>query len=196
MSRWIKRIHIYVGLLNFSILLVYGIAGLDATFTGAPGGPRQEPVVEIVPYTVPPNLSDVEAANTIRVALGKTLSGPVNANGARRDRDNNLTFELYSTNGPTRITVLESQHQLHLETRRNGLWRYLNNLHATTQNARVPDLRIRLWGWYNEFAIWSLIAMSLSGVYLWLVSRPRFRWAQFSFATGSGIFLLLYIFTR
>jgi hypothetical protein len=59
-----------------------------------------------------------------------------------------------------------------------------------------PDLLIRMWAWYTEFAIWSLLFMPVTGVYLWLASRPRHRWAQFSFAAGSGLFLLLYAITR
>ena len=38
--------------------------------------------------------------------------------------------------------------------------------------------------------------MSLSGVYLWLASRPRYRPAQLVFALGSGVFILLYAVTR
>jgi hypothetical protein len=55
---------------------------------------------------------------------------------------------------------------------------------------------MRLWTWYNEFSIWSLIGMSLSGVYLWLASRPRYRPAIYVFAFGSLSFLLLYMLTR
>jgi len=55
---------------------------------------------------------------------------------------------------------------------------------------------VRLWAWYNRFAIWSLIAMAITGTYLWLASRPRYRVAQYSFAGGAGAFILLYALTR
>jgi hypothetical protein len=38
--------------------------------------------------------------------------------------------------------------------------------------------------------------MSISGVYLWLASRPRYRPARFVFALGCGSFILLYAVTR
>jgi hypothetical protein len=38
--------------------------------------------------------------------------------------------------------------------------------------------------------------MALSGVYLWLSSRPAHRWAQVSFAVGSAGFLLLVYLSR
>jgi len=50
-------------------------------------------------------------------------------------------------------------------------------------------LQERLWTFYTEFSIWALTAMSVSGLYLWLATRPRFRAAQCSFAAGCGIFV-------
>ena len=58
------------------------------------------------------------------------------------------------------------------------------------------DWRVRLWAFYNEVAIWALITMALSGLYLWLASRPKYRWAWVSFLTGSGAFAVLYVLTR
>jgi hypothetical protein len=49
---------------------------------------------------------------------------------------------------------------------------------------------------YNEVAIFALIFLSLSGLYLWLSSRPRHRLAQLSFFAGTGWFLVLYWLSR
>jgi hypothetical protein len=91
--------------------------------------------------------------------------------------------------------VLEKENRIRIETRRNGPAQFLNGLHTTTVN-RHPDWRIRWWGYYTEFSIWSLIGMALSGVYLWLASRPRYAPARYAFALGCGAFLLLYGLTR
>jgi hypothetical protein len=195
MTRAIKRIHMYLGLVNCAILATYGIAGLAAALGPHPR-PRPEAVIETRAYTVPPNLSDVEAAAAIQQFLGETLANPAPAYAVRRNREGNLAFDLYSVNGPVGVTVLEGERQLRLERRRNAFVYYLSNLHATTLASRAPDLRIRLWAWYNEFAIWSLIAMALSGLYLWLATRPRFGWAQLSFVAGGGVFLALYALMR
>ncbi|MEO7650632.1 MAG: hypothetical protein ABIZ80_09195, partial [Bryobacteraceae bacterium] len=66
----------------------------------------------------------------------------------------------------------------------------------TNISARPTDWRIRAWTWYNEFSIWALIAMSVSGVYLWLATRPFFGPARWAFAIGTGIFAGLYIWSR
>ena len=44
MHAWIKRIHMYLGLLNYVTLTVFGIAGLTATFE--PGPRRPQPAAE------------------------------------------------------------------------------------------------------------------------------------------------------
>jgi len=54
----------YVGLLNLSILLIFGVAGLSATFEPGPAQRRrEEPVVEFRDFTVPVGLDDKGAAD-------------------------------------------------------------------------------------------------------------------------------------
>jgi len=91
---------------------------------------------------------------------------------------------------------LEKENRIRLEMRRTTFANYLNALHTTTINSNSPDWRIRWWTYYNEFSIWSLIAMSVSGVYLWLASRPWYSPARYAFALGCGVFILLYALTR
>ncbi|MBI3679538.1 MAG: hypothetical protein HY235_04000 [Acidobacteria bacterium] len=69
-------------------------------------------------------------------------------------------------------------------------------MHETHIRNRSADWRMRLWTYYIELSIWALIVMSLTGVYLWLASRPGFRWAQLFFAAGTVCFLALWVFSR
>lgn len=195
MSRWLKKLHMYAGLLNFSILLVFGIAGLTAT-VHTPGTPRATSVITAIDFRPPANVGDYEAALAAFEFLQLPMAAPPMRNAVRRDAANNVTFASYTPNGARIVTLLENEGRVRLDTRRESIWHFFDNLHGTTINNRETDLRIRLWTWYNEFAIWSLIFMSATGVYLWLASRPRYRWAQVSFAAGSGIFVLLYAISR
>jgi hypothetical protein len=61
---------------------------------------------------------------------------------------------------------------------------------------KPPGLADAGLGLYNELGIASLILMSLSGLYLWLSSRPKHRLAQISFALGTGSFAVLYWLSR
>jgi hypothetical protein len=192
-----RKVHMYAGLLNLSILLIFGIAGLLATFESAPDQrKRPDPAVEFRDFTVPPGLDDKAAAAQVYQFLKFPLVAPPGNLGVKRDANNDLAMDLYSANGPRHVVVLEKENRIRIETRRNAFGNYLNGLHTTTINGRSTDWRIRCWTYYNEFSIWSLIGMSLSGVYLWLASRPRYRPAQLVFALGSGVFILLYAVTR
>jgi len=194
----LQKIHIYLGLLCWSILFVYGIAGLTATvFRAGPPGPHfQSSSVRMESFVTPPNQTDKQVAAAVWKTLKIPLAGPPPAYAIHRDHENNLVVSFYTTNGPTHVTVLEQQNQLLIETHRNTLWAYFNNLHSTTLRGHPYDWRIRLWAYYNEFAVWALLAMALTGVYLWLSSRPRFLTAQIAVAMACVSFLVLYILTR
>lgn len=187
----------YIGLLNFTILLVFGIAGLTASFNPGPGK-RHQPAAstELREFQLPPNLTDAEAAAVAWKSIETLGGGDMAKNSIRRDSENNLTFVAYSQSGMRTITLLEKKNRLRIEARKNSFWHYVDEMHTTTVNRPNRDTVVRLWTWYTEFSIWSLILMPISGVYLWLASRPRFRWAQISFATGGIGFLLLYVITR
>ena len=192
-----RKVHMYAGLLNLSILLIFGVAGLWATFEPAPEQrKRPDPLVEFRDFAVPPGLDDKAAARQVYEFLKLPLVAPVPDFAVKRDSNNDLALDFYSANGPRHAVVVEKENRIRLETRRNTFANYLNGLHTTTINSRSPDWRIRCWTYYNEFSIWSLIGMSLSGVYLWLASRPRYRPARYVFALGSGAFIVLYVITR
>jgi hypothetical protein len=194
----VKDLHTYLGLLNFSHLIVFGIAGLVATFSPPPGERQPEPgPVRHVAFTARPDWTDKEVADAVYEALRLPLTGPVPEWAIRRDAEGRLLLNFHTVNGPFRVTVLESEGRLRIETLRNGFWRYVSNLHATLRvHDHSGDWRVGLWTWYVEVALWSLIAMALSGLYLWLSSRPRFRTAFWLLLGGSALFIVLYVLTR
>jgi hypothetical protein len=186
----------YLGLLNYVSITVFGIAGLSATFEPGPRRPQPSAEARVEPFTVPPNASDKEVADAVYQAVHFPLSNPIPKGALRRNPENELVLNFYTLNGLYKVTVLEKENRLLIEPNRNNIVRFLDAMHSVTQANQSRHLLVRLWGWYNEFAIWSLIAMSVSGVYLWLASRPRYRWAQISFAAGTAVFVGLWAVTR
>lgn len=182
----------YLGLLNLSILLVFGIAGLKATIRFQGGGMPARTGQQYASFRMPAGITgDREAAEAVRAHLHI----PAVEFNVGRDSNNNLRCSFYTPNGPYYVTALEKENRLEIAVHRSGMLSFFDNIHAMSSRS-ARDWRVRLWAAYNEFSIWSLTAMSLSGVYLWLASRPRFRWAQIFFVTGSASFLTLYYFSR
>lgn len=194
----IKTLHTYLGLFNFSHLIVFGIAGLVATFS--PPVEQRQPAsasVRHVPFSVPAGLSDKEVADAVHAKLELPLTGPIPEWALRHDAEGRLQLDFYTVNGRHRVTVLDGPSRLRVVTERTGLWLFLSHLHATLRvYDRSGDWRMAAWTWYVEIALWSLLLMALSGLYLWLSSRPRYLPALLAVLGGSGVFLLLYFLTR
>lgn len=194
MIQWIRRLHIYAGLLNFSMLLVFGLAGLVVTME-APDifHSGSGPAVTTVPFTAPPSASDKEVA-----ALIETTVHPANAGRpvVRRNPAHQLVADFYSVNGLLRTTLDEKSGQLRIETFRNSIWRFIDNAHATTISENSAGTSVRLWAWYIELSIFSLIFMAVTGVWLGMGARWRYLWTWISFAGGTIAFAAIYILER
>ena len=192
----LKKIHMYTGLLTFSALIVFGVAGVHATLRAPEQHRRSETKIEHVNFAVPGNLTDKQLADRVYETLKPPLARPLEKWALRHDARGNLVLPFYTVNGLRTVTVLEKENRLRVETKRASLAETLNSLHGTVPRWAAPDLRIQLWAYYMEMAIWALIGMTLSGVYLWLAARPGSRWGQVSFGAGSAAFLVLYWLTR
>jgi hypothetical protein len=91
---------------------------------------------------------------------------------------------------------LEQEHRLEIQTWRNSIWRFFDNVHATTIADRSPDPVVRAWTWYIELSIWSLIGMCLSGIWLGVASRWRFTWARIALGAGCAVFAVFFLLER
>jgi hypothetical protein len=193
-THWIRRIHVYLGLLNFSLVAVFGLAGLVVTCE-APDIFRQKqgPSVEYREFAAPDSASDREVGELIASAVSPAHAGPP---VIRRDPTNQLVTDFYSTNGLVRVTLLRGERRIQVQTFRNSIWRFIDNAHATTIAERTGDGAVRAWAWYIEFSIWSLIAMAMSGMWLGLRTRWKYRWTRIAAAAGCLVFAVLYWLER
>jgi hypothetical protein len=194
MATLLRKIHTYAGLLTFINFMVYGLVGISATWAGRPSRPPAQLVER--EFTVPPNVTDREIAEQVCSLLRLSLARPIQDAVIQHDPANRLVLDFYHANGRHRVTVMEADGKLRIEVYRASLLRYLDTLHVTTAAFRSGDWRMQLWADYNEFAMWCLLGMTLSGAALWLMSRPGHRWAQASLAAGCALFTALWVWTR
>jgi hypothetical protein len=187
----LRKLHTYTALATFINLMVFGIVGLWAAFLPrvSPPSPAQ---VYYQPFAPEGNLTDRQVAERVCALLHLSLATPVQDAAIQHDAANRLVLDFYHANGRHRVTVLEDQRQLRIERMPNSLWRYLDILHMTTGAFRSGDWRMTLWADYNEFAMWSLGAMLLSGAVLGLAAR-RARLAWIALATGVVLFAVLLV---
>jgi hypothetical protein len=196
MTGLIRKIHIYAGLLSFSHLIVYGIAGLAATAQSQLERPKIPRSVRYVPFTPPPSATDKQVAAEVYRTLEFPLARPIPDWFLRRTPENNLLLDFYNMNGIRRVVVLEKEKRLRIQEIHNSLGLFLEDVHAATPADREAPTLVRIWAAWNEFAMWCLIAFCISGIYLWLATQPRFYWAYVAGIGGFAAFAALYELIR
>ena len=113
----LKKIHMYTGLLTFSALIVFGIAGAHATLDAPGRRHRPEAKIEHVDFVVPGNLTDKQLADRVYETLKPPLAGPLRKRALRHDKQGNLVLPFHTVNGSRKVTVLERENRLRVETK-------------------------------------------------------------------------------
>jgi uncharacterized iron-regulated membrane protein len=196
MTVLIRKLHIYAGLLVFTYLILYGIAGLVATVHGPGVRSKLAKSVRYVEFSAPPAATDKQVADLVYRKLNLPLTRPVPDWFLRRTSDNHLLLDFYNINGIYRVIVLENERRLRIEDIRNSNWLFLEDVHAITLGDREAPRLLRLWALWNEIAMWALIGFCISGAYLWLASRSRFRWAWAALASGAASLAIFWFLFR
>ena len=184
MQTLIRKLHIYAGLLVFAHLTVYGIAGVVATVQPGLERPKTAKAIRHISFTPPPSATDRQVADKVYEVLKLPLTRPMPDWFLRHTRDNHLLLDFYNINGIYRVVVLENEHQLRVEEIHNSLGLFLEDIHASTTGDENAPGWVRAWGIWNELAMWLLLGFCVSGVYLWLATRPSDRLAWISLAAG------------
>lgn len=184
----IRRLHICAGLLVFSQLLVYGIAGLVATVQPSLRRPKVPREVRYIPFVVAAGEADKSVAARVYETLKPPLSRPVPDWFLRHTPEGHLLLDFYNINGIYSVVVLRGEQRIKVDHIRNSTALFLEDIHAATPGENgAPDL-LRAWAIWNEAGMWALLFFCLTGVYLWLTSRPRLPWAWMLLAGSSAAF--------
>jgi hypothetical protein len=189
----LSKIHTWAGLLSLVNLMVFGAAGLGAALEPRGGG---APRTEYRTFTVEPGWTDHQVAERVIELLHLPLATPIQKAAIQHDSANRLVLDFYHANGRNKVTVLAGEGRVRVDVWRASLWKYLSTLHVTTAAFHSGDARMQLWAWYNEFAMWCLLALMASGAAIWLTTRLRRRhWIRsvhFYVAASCLPFLALY----
>jgi hypothetical protein len=196
MRNLVLKLHIYVGLLTFSQLALYGIAGLVATAQPGAERPKIARAVQYVAFKPTSGSTDKQVADEVFRTLHRPLTRPMPGWFLRRTPENDLLLDFYNINGIWRVIVLEREGRLRIEQIRNSLGLFLGDMHAMTVGDEEAPRLLRAWAVYNEFAMWCLLAFCASGVYLWLTAQARSWWAWASLGIGTVAFAALWMTFR
>lgn len=194
--KWVNKIHMYSGLLTFPAFIVWGVTGIHAVFLPPAGGytPPEISSVREVPYQAAGDLDDKQLARKIYEAIKVPMAG--GHYGIHRDDQLNLAFKVFTVNGGREVTFLEDQETVRIDHRRNNLWSYLSSMHTAHSGRHQLSVPAQAWGYFNELSTWAFLFMTISGVYMWVATRPGIRWAQASLGGMAALTLVLWILIR
>jgi hypothetical protein len=193
---WVKKLHMYSGLLTFTAFIVWGVTGVHAVFLPPPAQYKPPPVssVQEVAFQAAGGLDDEKLAQAIFDVINVPLAG--GRYNVHRDEKLNLAFNVFTINGGREVTFLEEKGIVRIAHRHNSLWDYLSSMHtAHSRRHRLTPAAIA-WGYFNEVSTWAFLFMTFSGLYLWIATRPGLLWAQLSLAGMTVIMLVLWITIR
>jgi len=195
MYRWIKKLHIYTGLLSFTGFTVWGIIGIWASFMPPPRERvRPDPQVRMVDFQVDGSATDQETTDAMILASGLPFIQP--GRKPNRNRDGHLQVRYLTPNGTRAMVLLEEQSKIRIEAIPSPFLGFLNIMHYQTFVRHNPGWEAQLWGGYNEFSMWAVIFMTISGLYMWLATRPKMGWALWTFGLATAGFAALYTVLR
>lgn len=191
---WVKKLHMYSGLLTFTAFIVWGITGVHAVFLPEEYKPPPVTSVREVAFQGRSDLDDQKLAQAIYESIKIPLAG--GRYNIHRDEQLNLAFNVFTINGGREVTFLEEKGIVRVAHRSNNVWGYLSSMHTAHSRRHRLTPAATAWGYFNEASTWAFLFMTFSGVYLWIATRPRLRWAQLSLAGMTVVMLALWIAIR
>ena len=169
--------------------------GVWASFVPAPAERvRPEPEVRTVEFRVHGSATDQEVTDAMIVASGLPFIQP--GRKPNRDPEGRLQVRYLTPNGTRRILLLEKENRIQVERVPSPLTGFLNLMHMQTFRHHNPGWEVQLWGLYNQFSMWAVIFMTISGFYMWLATRPGMRWALWTAGASAAATLVIYLMLR
>ena len=155
-----------------------GLTGIYAIFLPPPGHwkPPEVSSEREFAYEAPGNMDDRELAKLIFEAADMKMAG--GHYNVRRDAEQNLAFNAFTPNGRQDLTYFEDDKRVQVQSRQNGIGNFFSVMHASHSRRGAPHISARLYGVYNEVSTWAFFFMSLSGLYMWIATRPGLPWAR------------------
>ena len=193
---WTKKIHMYSGLLTFTAFVVWGVTGVHAVFLEPPGQYKPPPITSVreFPYKAAGGLDDERLSRAIFEVAAIPLAG--GRYNVHRDEQSNLAFNVFTINGGREVTFLEDTGIVRVAHRSNSVLSYLSSMHTAHSRRHRLTASVIAWGFFNELATWAFLFMTISGLYLWIATRPGLRWARLSLAGMALLTLALWIAIR
>jgi len=185
MYRTIRTLHLILGLVSSLFLLLYAVSALQMAHRV-----KLHPTITQEDISLPAGL----APRPVALQLMKTrgIDGEM---GAVQTNAAGFRFNVTRPGAQWTVTYQPASGQAHLHTERRDFLGMLNRLHHLN-GLRHDDLTLTAWGWALAIVSVFLIALGLTGVYLWFRLHNERRIGTILLAANLFISLLLMVMLR
>ena len=177
--RFTRNVHLYVGLFFSPFVLVFAFSVFALVHSWLPGKEPGRPVT-VSNLPLPPNLQGLSGRaliDAIRPALDKA-----NVHGEvgwveHRVRQGQLVIPVTVPGRLSTVTIDMAKREASIDPQTTGLMDALVVLHKAP-GPHLVDIRMnwfymRVWRWFADGAVYGLILVTASGLYLWQVLRAE-----------------------
>jgi hypothetical protein len=199
-----RDLHLYFGLFISPFVLLFAVSVVFLVHGWIPGAPQQ-PFVRTAERVALPEIAyslagrdQVEALRPVLDNLG--VSGEVNS-VRRVPKERRLVVPVLIPGRETTVDLNFETRAAIITERRTGTWDALVYLHMMpgphNANTRGNSLYIRIWRWLADAAVYLVLFISISGIYLWAVLRAERRIGVALIAGGAfSFFGIIYALAR
>jgi len=190
--RWIRDLHLYVGLTISPLVALYAISTLLMVHHWFPPEGDRLPVYADVPVVV--DLTD-EPVPMARSVLRQTgLTGEIGSVWFEQD-PKRIRFQVLKPTETTTVVIDQATNLASAEHQQMGVRRATSFLHVMPGPHLVKIRRnwvwVRIWGWTADAAAYLLLFAAASGVYVWLYAKAERRAGIAFLAVGAAVFVVL-----
>jgi hypothetical protein len=192
---WVRDLHLYVGLFVSPFVLIFAISTLLLNHNWSPGSTKNpEETVQRRPITVrvPEGLSTIDQARQLMDQAG--VSGEIGF-VRRLAKENRLSISVMKPGHEAKIEVDLQSNTVTVEEHQTGFWEALVYLHKSpgphNANIRGNWSYTRIWKGLADSAVYSILFLSASGIFLWAVIKAERRIGLLLMALGTLSFFVV-----
>ena len=194
----VRKLHLYFGLFISPIVLIYSLSILSFNHAGllnrlAPV--KRLPEIKTILNKILYNSSDLATAKAICRKLG--ISGEVDFISRAKDF---ISFPVNKPGLKTWIRINTTNDSVFISSEKEGRIRAMSYLHKMpgphNESIRGNSVFIRIWRMLTSVVVYTLLFLTVSGVFLWYSLKIERNLGLFSIALGIFLFagLLIFIF--
>ncbi|MCC5906941.1 MAG: PepSY-associated TM helix domain-containing protein [Balneolaceae bacterium] len=171
--RWVRNLHLYIGLFISPFLLIYAIS---VFFLNHDWKPWSDAETEKVSYSI--SVPDEENSRELARQIMQQLQITGEMNWVNHNQNSNsLSFPVDKPGLKKVIRVNLDDGSAEVERQKTGVWDAMVFLHEMPGSHLVSIrgnwIYVRIWGWLADATVYFILFVTASGVYMWSVMKAE-----------------------